>query len=666
MVGGQILRSSGKRERAEAARQAQPTRPIRPPSSTTIDLPTELEAARQELREALEQQAAVSDVLKAMSRSPYALDELLQATIDRGTTLCRAKDGLIYLMSGDGLRFFATNSGGSPKGSAYELAHPTPIDRTTAVGRAVVEAGTVHIADVLADPEYQWDIQKVVGYRTLLAVPIRGANEILGVITFSRHVVSPFSDREIALVETFANQAGIAIENVRLFNETREALERQTATAEILRAISRSPTDVQPVLDAIATSAVRFCGAEDAVVNLLESGVLSTRAHAGPVPAVPSQFRILQVDRESVTAQVIVDRKTVHIADLQNDPDHSLGREVAASTGFRTTLGAPLLRQGEPIGAIVLRRRTVQPFTPQQIELVEAFASQAVIAIENVRLFNEIRNKSGELEVVNRELATASRRKSEFLANMSHELRTPLNAIIGFSDVLEQRLFGELNDRQADYTRDIASSGRHLLDLVNEILDLSKVEAGRMELDLSEFALAETIRGALAFVRERAARQGISLSADIPADLGTAVADERKVRQVLLNLLSNAVKFTPDGGTIGVRARRAAGEVQVSVSDTGIGIAPEDQAKVFDEFQQVGKASDRSREGTGLGLTLAKRFIELHGGRIRVESAVSKGTIFTFMIPASPAVLARPDLSDQGVSLMHVPSSENAGRAESA
>ena len=299
----------------------------------------------------------------------------------------------------------------------------------------------------------------------------------------------------------------------------------------------------------------------------------------------------------------------------------------------RTTLGVPLLRGDEMLGAMVLVREAVRPFSEREIEVVKTFADQAVIAISNVQLFREIQQKSAEL-------AAASRHKSEFLANMSHELRTPLNAIIGFSDVLEQRLFGELNERQADYTRDIASSGRHLLDLVNEILDLSKVEAGRMELEPSEFSLAETIRGAVGFVRERAAAHGIALATDLPVDLGTLVADERKVRQVLLNLLSNAVKFTPDGGTIGVRAKRLDGELQVAVRDTGIGIAPEDQARVFDEFRQVGKASDRSREGTGLGLTLAKRFIELHGGRIWIESEVAKGTTFTFAIPITAAASA--------------------------
>ena len=233
-----------------------------------------------------------------------------------------------------------------------------------------------------------------------------------------------------------------------------------------------------------------------------------------------------------------------------------------------------------------------------------------------------------------REVEAASRNKSEFLANMSHELRTPLNAIIGFSDVLRERMFGELNDKQADYVEDIAVSGRHLLDLINEVLDLSKVEAGRMELERTEFDLADMIGSALAFVRERAARGGVRLTMDTPADLGTIVADERKIRQVLLNLLSNAVKFVPEGGSVTVSGRREGDEVQVAVHDTGIGIAPEDQAKVFDEFQQVGKTTARPSEGTGLGLTLAKRFVELHGGRIWLVSELGHGSTFTFAIPA--------------------------------
>jgi signal transduction histidine kinase len=290
-----------------------------------------------------------------------------------------------------------------------------------------------------------------------------------------------------------------------------------------------------------------------------------------------------------------------------------------------------------PAIALAGERRLTQQVT---VGAGIAAAAAASLAVVLAVLIGRLRRNRQQLEIANAHLADASRHKSEFMANMSHELRTPLNAIIGFSDVLEQSLFGELNEKQTDYTRDIATSGRHLLDLVNEILDLSKVEAGRMELERSEFALGDTIRAALAFVRERAAGHRIELDSLVREDLGTLFADERKIRQVLLNLLSNAVKFTPDGGRVAVRALRMDGEMQVSVQDTGIGIAPEDQPRVFEEFRQVGTTSDRSREGTGLGLTLAKRLIELHGGRIWIDSVVGKGTTFTFAIPVGRAASA--------------------------
>jgi len=421
---------------------------------------------------------------------------------------------------------------------------------------------------------------------------------------------------------------------VRLFTETKDALDRQTALGEILRVIAASPSDITPVLDAIAASAARFCVSENVSVILLqEDGRIQVEAHVG---ALDTRVPPWDLDRTTVSGRAIVDAQTIQVPDLQAAGDeYPLGQAQALVLNERTTLAAPLIRDGRGIGALLLRRGEVRPFSDKQVELVKVFADQAVIAIENVRLISETKTALGQLEVANEDLAAASRHKSEFLANMSHELRTPLNAIIGFSDVLEQRLFGELNERQSEYTRDIAGSGRHLLDLINDILDLAKVEAGRMLLEPTTFSLREALGTGVAMVRERAASHQIALTPDVPADLGTIVADERKVRQVLLNLLSNAVKFTPDGGRIGVHARRRDGEVEVSVRDTGIGIAPEDQAKVFDEFQQVGKASDRSREGTGLGLTLAKRFIELHGGRIWVKSEIGTGTTFTFAVPLS-------------------------------
>jgi len=277
------------------------------------------------------------------------------------------------------------------------------------------------------------------------------------------------------------------------------------------------------------------------------------------------------------------------------------------------------------IGVFSMLRCETRPFTDKQIELVTTFADQAVIAIENVRLLRELEEKGRQLEA-------ASQHKSEFLANMSHELRTPLNAIIGFSEVLSERMFGELNEKQEEYSKDIHASGQHLLSLINDILDLSKIEAGRMELELSDFHLPQAIDNALTLVRERAGRRGIALAHTMDQRLGEIRGDERKIKQVLLNLLSNALKFTPEGGRIEVAAVSKDGLAEVSVSDTGVGIAPEDQEKVFEEFRQVGTA-DKKVEGTGLGLTLCRKFVELHGGRIWVKSQVGMGSTFSFTIP---------------------------------
>jgi signal transduction histidine kinase len=582
-----------------------------------------------ETKEALEQQTATSQLLEVISRSTTDIAPVFATILEDAIRLCAADAGLILQRESDGYRLVASR--GATAAGLGPVASGLRPDRTSVGGRVALEGRTIHIRDATLDPELDPSVMHRATYRSRLGVPLLKDGSVIGILGIWRTAAGGFPETQVRLAETFAHQAVIAIENVRLFNETKEALERQTALAEILRVISRSPTDVQPVLDAIAESAVRFCAAEDVSVGLLEGEMWRIRAHHGPIE-LGRVGEFARIGPTFVSGRSMIERRTIHLPDLQAEADE-YPDGVAASPTTRAIVATPLLSAAGPIGAIFLRRTEATPFTERQIEVAETFAAQAVIAIENVRLFGEIREKSGQLEVANQELAAASRHKSEFLANMSHELRTPLNAIIGFSDVLGQRLFGELNERQAEYTTDIASSGRHLLDLVNEILDLSKVEAGRMELEPSEFALAETIRGALAFVRERAARHAIALIEDAPADLGTVVADERKVRQVLLNLLSNAVKFTPDGGTITVRARRGVGEVQVSVRDTGIGIAPADQARVFDEVQQVGQASDRSREGTGLGLTLAKRFIELHGGRIWVESELGKGSTFTFALP---------------------------------
>ena len=411
--------------------------------------------------------------------------------------------------------------------------------------------------------------------------------------------------------------------------ELRETLDQQTATSEILGVISSSPTDVRPVMETVVRSAATLCEAQNAQIFLVEeAGMMRLVSRWGPVKSSLEAGEARPVSRGSVSGRTIVDRTTLHEPDLLAIVDTEYGDIAAAirREGIRTTVGVPLMREGTPIGSITAFRTEVRPFSDKQIALLQTFADQAVIAIENVRLFNEIQDKSRQLEAANRH-------KDEFLASMSHELRTPLNAVIGFSEVLLERMFGEVNDKQEEYLNDILVSGRHLLSLINDILDLAKIEAGRMELDLEDFDVAQAIDNAVVLVRERATRKGLLLETALAPALGAVRGDQRKVKQVLLNLLSNAVKFTPEGGRIEVRAERLDGVVEVSVSDTGIGIAPGDQDAVFEEFRQVGTDYAKKHEGTGLGLTLSRKFVELHGGHIAVKSRLGEGSTFTFTLP---------------------------------
>ncbi|HSE47046.1 MAG TPA: ATP-binding protein, partial [Gemmatimonadales bacterium] len=333
---------------------------------------------------------------------------------------------------------------------------------------------------------------------------------------------------------------------------------------------------------------------------------------------------------EGVVGRTAITRDPVQVPDITVPGAYvGVNRENLIESGIRALLAVPMVREDRLIGCLVVSRDRPGGFPAETIELLRTFATQSALAIQNARLFHELADKSRQLEA-------ASQHKSEFLANMSHELRTPLNAVIGFSEVLLQRMFGALNDKQDEYLRDIYASGQHLLSLINDILDLSKIEAGRMELTPAPFPLPSALDNAVTLVKERAARHGIALQVDVDPQVGDLVGDERKVKQVLLNLLSNAVKFTPEGGRISLKASRKDGMVEIAVTDTGIGIAPEDQAAIFEEFRQVGSDETRKQEGTGLGLTLAKKFVELHGGRIWVESAVGRGSTFTFTLPMVP------------------------------
>jgi signal transduction histidine kinase len=603
-----------------------------------VRLFTELQASNRELRTALDTQTATSDILRVISRSQTDVQPVFDAIVTSAARLLRGYTSTLTRVVGDHLELVAITSTDHTGDSAVRARFPQSLPRDDPHPHTVRARAPVNIADAPTDPRWpeDWRITAGIrGYRSLVVVPLLRHDTAIGTIAVTRREPGGFADDEIALLQTFADQAVIAIENVRLFTalqqrtgELTRSVEQLTALAEVGRAVS-STLDLETVLSSIVSRAVDLSGLDGGVVfeydEDTEEFLHRVATEAGG--ALAEARRATRVRKgEGVVGQTALTLEPAQVPDITVPGAYeSRLRANLIESGVRAVLAVPMVFEGQLIGCLVVSRNRPGEFPVETVELFRTFAVQSALAIQNARLFQELAVKSRELEA-------ASQHKSEFLANMSHELRTPLNAIIGFSEVLSERMFGELNEKQDEYLKDIHASGQHLLSLINDILDLSKIEAGRMELEVTDFDLPATIDNALVLVRERASRRGVTLHQAVDPRLGQIRGDERKIKQVLLNLLSNALKFTPEGGRIDVRAGLGEGVAEVSVADTGVGIAPEDQEAIFEEFKQVGTAAKKV-EGTGLGLALSRKFIELHGGRIGVKSQVGSGSTFTFTVP---------------------------------
>jgi GAF domain-containing protein len=766
-----------------------------------------------ELRESLQQQTATADVLKVISRSTFDLQSVLRALIESATRLCGAPRGHILQFDGEYLRLAAA-FGAWPGFTNYLETHPLRLGRGTIAGKAAFKRRTIHVRDVLQEPDYDLtELIKQQGYRTVLAVPMLREGALRGVIVMVKTELEPFTDKQIELVETFADQAVIAIENVRLFDDVQartrelsEALEHQTATSEVLNVISRSPTDAQPVFDAIVQSAARLCQAVFSLVFLYDGDLLRLAATHNFTPEVLKtlfQTYPKRPDRSVLAGRAVLDGRITHVPDLLADQEYS--HQLALAGNWRAGLAVPMLRDGKPVGAISVARAEPVPFSDRQIQLLTTFADQAVIAIENVRLFDEVQartrdlgqsveelqalgevtqavNSTLDLETVlstivakavqlsgteggaiyvfdelerlfrlratygfsedlvaavqdqhlgasdairqatqarepqeiadirdeppspvreiamragyrarltvpllsidkvvgalvirrkepgnfpkntihllqtfatqsvlaiqnarlfreiedkSRQLQLASENKSQFVSSMSHELRTPLNAIIGLTEMMVKNAARFGTEKAQEPLQRVNRAGTHLLGLINQVLDLSKIEAGKLELNPQTVQLAPLINDVIDTAGQLAEQNKNRLVVDAQENLGALTVDPMRLRQILLNLLSNACKFTKEG-KVTLWARKVANGgnwIELSVSDTGIGMTAEQQAKLFAEFSQADATTAQRFGGTGLGLAITRKLARMMGGDVTVTSEPGKGSVFTVRLP---------------------------------
>jgi signal transduction histidine kinase len=557
---------------------------------------------------------------------------VLNTLVESAARLCNADQAMIRRREG-GVLVRGVSYGYSSEFSEHARSLTIEPGRGTAAGRALLECKIIHIPDVRADPEYTWtEAQKFGGFRTVLAVPMLRESNPIGVLTLTRSEVRPFTDKQIELVTTFADQAVIAIENVRLFEEVRsrtrelsQSVEELSALGAVSQAIN-STLDIEAVLTTIVAKAVQLSGTEAGTIYTFDESRQEFRLRAthGMDEAMIAAIRDRRIGAgETAIGKAAAERASIQIPDVPKES--SLVLDVIVRAGYRSVLIVPLLRPDQIVGALVVRRKAPGEFPKSTVELLETFADQSVLAIQNARLFREIEEKS-------RELAEASQHKSQFLANMSHELRTPLNAILGYTELMADGAYGEPSEKMLGILKRLEANGRHLLGLINDVLDLSKIEAGQLVLELSDYCIqdiAQTVRSTL---EPLAADKKLVFKVEVAPQLPPGRGDGRRLTQVLINLVGNAIKFT-DAGEVAIKAEANNGAFRVSVRDTGPGISAADQARLFQEFQQADNAITKKKGGTGLGLAISKRIIEMHGGKIWVESQPGQGSTFAFTLP---------------------------------
>ena len=606
-----------------------------------VRLFNELEGSNAELTETLARQTATGEVLRAISGAQTDAQPVFDIIAASALRLCGAISSLIVLYDGEMLRLVAIQNINPAGVEALRAIFPRPLDEGSGVARAIRTRAIVKIPDVLEDPAFPFgSVAQAANYRSILTVPMLQDGEPIGVIGVFRTEPGPFSDKQIELLQTFADQAVIAIENVRLFNELQARTHELTRSVDQLKALGEvgqavsSTLDVQTVLTTIVSRATQLAGTDGGAIYEYDetTGEFQLRAEQGLEGALVEARRAGGIRRgEGAVGRLADTREPVQIPDIMAEGAYrGRLREVLLRSGVRSLLAVPLLREDRIIGGLVVNRRTPGEFTPDVIELLKNFATQSALAIQNARLFREIEAKSRELEV-------ASRHKSEFLASMSHELRTPLNAIIGYSEMLQEEVQDLGQEALIPDLGKINAAGKHLLELINAVLDLSKIEAGRMELFLETFPVRPLVEDIASVVQLLAEKNGNRLEVRCAPDVGEMRADLTKVRQTLFNLLSNASKFT-ERGTITLEAARepgANGDRNVfRVSDTGIGMTPEQIGRLFQDFSQADVSTSRRYGGTGLGLALSRRLCRLMGGDVTVASEVGRGSTFTVRLPS--------------------------------